>query len=98
MVDLIMILIFIICGVQLWRGKWSWLIAGYNTASEQEKAKTNEWALGKVMSIILIISAMLIGLGSLFLQLQLVIAIAITILVGGAIAYINTSPRFKNEI
>ncbi|OTN87837.1 hypothetical protein A5819_000285 [Enterococcus sp. 7E2_DIV0204] len=50
MVKLIMMLIFILCGIQLWRGKWLWLIAGYNTASKQEKATLNERALGKAMA------------------------------------------------
>lgn len=95
MVNLMMIFIFIVCGVQLWRGKWLWLIAGYNTASKQEKEKINGRVLGKAMSGILIFSALLIGWASLFPRFQLVSVVVIIIIVGGMIAYINTSPRFK---
>lgn len=95
MVELIMILIFILCGIQLWRGKWLWLIAGYNTASKQEKATLNGRALGKAMGGILFISAALIGLISLFPEIQLMAVVVIIVLVGMMIAYINTSPRFK---
>lgn len=32
-----LISLFLICGIQFYRGKWFNLIAGYNTASPQEK-------------------------------------------------------------
>ncbi|MEI5995094.1 DUF3784 domain-containing protein [Candidatus Enterococcus mansonii] len=95
MFDLLMIVVFVSCAVQFWRGKWLWLIAGYNTTSHQEKEKVNASALGKAMSGLLIISAALIGLMRVFPKLQLVGVIGIVILVGVMIAYINISPRFK---
>lgn len=95
MIDLLMILIFIVCGIQLWQGKWLWLIAGYNTANKQEKAKINGRALGKAIGGLLIFSAVLIGLMRLFPAFQPIAVVTIILLVGGMITYINLSPRFK---
>ncbi|MBO0440657.1 DUF3784 domain-containing protein [Candidatus Enterococcus ikei] len=95
MFDLFMIAVFIGCAIQFWRGKWLWLIAGYNTVSQQEKKKINSSALGKAMSGLMITSAVLIGLIRFFPKLQLAGVIGIVMLVGGMIAYVNTSSRFK---
>ncbi|EOL46343.1 DUF3784 domain-containing protein [Enterococcus caccae] len=97
MLELIMILMFILCGIQLWRGKWLWLIAGYNTATKQEKAKLNGKMLGKAVSGLLFISAISIGLTSFFPEIKLVTIVGIIVLVGMMIAYVNTSPKFRQK-
>ena len=52
--------LFLILSVFLFQGKGSWLIAGYNTASEEEKAKYDKKKLCKgVSGITLITSVML---------------------------------------
>ena len=52
--------IFIVMAIYLFLGKGSWLIAGYNTASAEEKSKYDEKKLCKVTGVtILIVSLML---------------------------------------
>lgn len=52
--------LFLILSVFLFRGKGSWLIAGYNTASEEDKAKYDKKKLCKgVSAITLVVSVMM---------------------------------------
>jgi hypothetical protein len=44
-----LIIIFIICGIFLLFGKGSWLIAGYNTSSKEEKEKFDEKKLCRII-------------------------------------------------
>lgn len=45
-------IVFFIIGIVILIGKGDWLIAGYNTASEEEKKKVNIVRLRIVMAII----------------------------------------------
>lgn len=42
MLGWIIFAVFAVMGVLLWTGKGGWLIAGYNTASAEEKKKYDE--------------------------------------------------------
>ena len=37
-IHIALILLFLILGIVLWKGKGAWMIAGYNTSSKAEKA------------------------------------------------------------
>lgn len=52
--------------ITLLSGHGSWLIAGYNTASKEEKAKYNEKKLCRVMGIGMTIITLLILIAELF--------------------------------
>ncbi|GAA0736526.1 DUF3784 domain-containing protein [Clostridium oceanicum] len=93
-------LLFVILGIVLKCGKGSFLIAGYNMASEEEKAKYDEKALCNFMgNLMLVISAIIIFMGiCLVLELESLKPIAtclIPIVTIGAIIYTNTGNRFK---
>ena len=49
--------LLLICSVQFYRGKWFNLIAGYNTASPQEKSKAEEQNVGKKVALVCFVSA-----------------------------------------
>lgn len=52
--------LFLALGIFLFYGKGSWLIAGYNTASEEDKAKYDKKKLCKGVSVItLVVSVMM---------------------------------------
>ena len=46
--------IFVLLSIPLFLGKGSWLIAGYNTASEEEKKKYDEKKLCRTMGLFLL--------------------------------------------
>lgn len=57
----VIITIFVVCGIFLLFGKGSWLIAGYNTASKEEKEKIDEKKLCKSMGVMLLMIAAIMG-------------------------------------
>ena len=62
---LVISIIFLIISILLLMGKGSFLIAGYNTASEKEKAKYNEKKLCRIVGLGFLV--MTCGLFSLFI-------------------------------
>ena len=86
-------------GIALLQGKGAWLIAGYNTLSDEEKAKYDELALCKAtgkMMFGITFSMAFISLGELFQLEGLVITgvvLMIAIILVGVI-YINTGSRY----
>lgn len=96
-------IILFICGLAIGTGKANFLIAGYNTASKEEKAKINEKALSKFMCEFLLV----LGLIQLIIPIANIIEvnnfdfiftctniafIAVTLL---GIIFMNTGKRFK---
>jgi cytochrome bd-type quinol oxidase subunit 1 len=63
---IILAIIFFVLGIALYSGRASWTIAGYNTASEEEKKKYDEKKLCKSMGIFCIIVTVLIGIMTYF--------------------------------
>lgn len=53
-------IVFFIIGIVILIGKGDWLIAGYNTASEEERKKVNIIRLRIVMAIICWLSAVFV--------------------------------------
>jgi hypothetical protein len=93
------ILILVVCGIQLLRGKWLMIIAGYNTATKEEREKINGKALGKFLGSVLIINAILLLFLTLFISpiVTPLIIILMTALVIGSIIYASVSKKFKNN-
>lgn len=97
-----MILLFLLLGLVFSQGKGAFLIAGYNTASEAEKAKYDEKALcrcmGKLMFALagtwapIALSALLDRMWLLWLGLVLFLAVCL-----GGVIYMNTGSRFRKR-
>lgn len=100
LLDGIFVGLFLILGIVFLRGKGSFLIAGYNTASQSEKEKIDEKKLcryvGRLMfafagcCLILMASELLKKMWLLWLGLILFFVIAI-----GGVIYINTGNRLQ---
>lgn len=61
-------LIFSIMGICLICGKGTWMIAGYNTMSKEEKEKCNQKKISRAVGIFLLIIAVLWGIISFVIQ------------------------------
>ena len=94
-------LIFLILGIVLWRGKGSWLIAGYNTSSKAEKSKYDEKALCRFVAklmffcagcMVCLMISPIVGKWLLWLS-QSIMFVGI---IAGVI-YANTGNRFKKK-
>lgn len=98
----ILILLSVILGIFLWRGKGAFLIAGYNTAKPSERAKYNEKALCRSVAVILfaialsfIVSAFGIVYDEIIPPWLGFVLILVVALIG--IIYINTSKKVKRK-
>lgn len=60
------ILICLIIGLQLLRGKWLMLISGYNTLTPAERSRYDGRALGRIVGIYIIIIALLVAVTVVF--------------------------------
>ncbi|WP_099466520.1 DUF3784 domain-containing protein [Konateibacter massiliensis] len=58
----IMAIIFTVLGIYLLTGRGGWLIAGYNTASKEEKEKYDEKKLCRSMGVLMLVIAVIICL------------------------------------
>ena len=96
------VLLFVILGIVFLCGKGSFLIAGYNTMSPQEKATWDEKALCKTIGVLMLIVAACLtaaGLGSVlhkyvFLTISIILIFVTAI---GGVIYISTSKRVKRK-
>ncbi|MBM7713046.1 Zn-dependent membrane protease YugP [Bacillus thermophilus] len=101
----ILIIIFIsffIFAIVLSRGKGAFLIAGYNTMSDSEKAQYDEVALCKFMGKIMFgvcLSILLLTLSEVLgKQVLLIIGLILLFtLIIFALVYLNTGNRFKKK-
>ena len=92
--------LFIVLGIVFASGKGANLIAGYNTASPEEKAKIDEKKLLKAMSVFMFVLAgcFIVSASSEIFHLKLLIwigqALFVVALIAGII-YMNKKDRFK---
>ena len=92
--------LFLVLGIVFAAGKGANLIAGYNTASPEEKAKTDEKKLLKAMSVLMFVLAgcFVISASSEIFKLKMLIwigqALFVVVLIVGLI-YINTKTKIK---
>ncbi|MCB5955988.1 DUF3784 domain-containing protein [Enterococcus sp. CWB-B31] len=89
-------LIFIVIGMQLIRGKWLMLIAGYNTMSSEKRKRINGQALGKALGIFLLYFAVVILATTSLPALADLFGWLILVPIGFLLIYVNTSAKFKN--
>ena len=95
-------LLIVAASIVLLMGKGSWMIAGYNTSSKEEKEKTDSVALCKFMGKILLpIGALLplIAVGEIC-EIDWLGTLYIVILFGlivFALIYANTKKRFQKK-
>ncbi|WP_288477803.1 DUF3784 domain-containing protein [uncultured Clostridium sp.] len=96
-------IILIIFGMIIRTGKANFLIAGYNTASKEEKEKINEKELAKSMGNLLFILggielilpiSKVLNLGDMKILMICVNVLFIFVAIGGII-YMNTAKKFK---
>ncbi|MDQ0157464.1 DUF3784 domain-containing protein [Robertmurraya andreesenii] len=102
-VNLIIMIPFLIFAIFLSKGKGAFLIAGYNTKSDSEKAKYDEVALCKFMGKIMYGICFSLFLWSLseMLEKQFIFIIGLILflsLVIFALVYVNTRNRFKKDV
>lgn len=101
-VPIALLILFTALGLYLLQGKGGWLIAGYNTMSQEDKEKYDEAALCKATGKLILAIAFTIGLitaGDLLQTNALTIsgvALMVLFIILGLI-YINTGERFKNK-
>lgn len=97
---IIVIAIFIVIGIFLLNGKGAFLIAGYNTMSEEEKAKYDTVALCKFMGKMMFAFSfiMVFWLLSDLYRMDWLLYVGIALFIGLFIfmmIYMNTGNRFK---
>lgn len=99
-INLIFFIAFLLLSVYLSKGKGGFLIAGYNTLSDEEKSQYDEVALCKCVGKIMYGVSFSILLWSLseFFQIQALFIIGLIfffLFVFGGLIYVNTGNRFK---
>jgi len=100
-IHLPIIILFLVLGIVLWRGKGAWLIAGYNTSSKSEKARYDEKALCRFVARLMFFCAgctvlfalsPLVGMWLFWLAFILMLVVIIA-----SVIYANTGNRFKKR-
>lgn len=99
---LIIAIPFLVFSIILSKGKGAWLLTGYNTMSDSEKAEYDEVALCKCMGKVMYgitSSILLIALAELLDQQYLLIIgiVLFTALLIFAFVFTNTKDRFKKK-
>ena len=99
-IHLIIVCSFIVLGILFSKGKGAFLIAGYNTASAREKAKTDEKKLCRFMGKFMFALAacwLVIAASALFDLMPLLwigLGLFLVVVIAGVI-YANTGNRFQ---
>lgn len=102
-VNIVIMIPLLLLAITFSKGKGAFLIAGYNTMSEKEKAKLNEVEICKFMGKIMYgvsFSLLLLAISEL-LEFQILMIAGIVSCIGlpiFAVIYSNSGNRFKREI
>jgi len=99
---ILIIAFFVLVGIMLSLGKWSFLIAGFNTMSKEEKAKYDVISLCKFMGKLMFMIAFCITLFVLsdILMMKILFKVGITLFIVSiifVIIYANTENRFERK-
>lgn len=94
------IALLIVLGIMFFCGKGAFLIAGYNTASKEEKSRIDEKLLVRFMGKLMFLLAacwLIVALGSIYniIFLHIIGILLFFIVIVCAIVYANTGNRFK---
>lgn len=92
---LILEIVILVTGIQLCRGKWLFLVAGYNTMGKESKAIVNGNFVGRTLGILLLVSSVIIGTAAVFPEAQTVCFVLQILVVAAAIVYVNMSKKAK---
>ena len=101
-INSVFVLLFLVLGIVLWHGKGSVLIAGYNTATQQERSRYDQKALCRGVGVLTFVLAgcyAVATLGTALNSMALVwigIVLVLIAIIAGAI-YINVSKRFRKK-
>ena len=100
---ILMIALFILLGIMLSLGKWSFLIAGFNTMTKEEKEKYDVMSLCKFMGKLMFIIAFCITLFTLsdIFMMKILFNIGTVILIVSiifTIIYISISQYMKTRL
>ena len=96
-----LVAVLVIAGITLLSGKGTWMIAGYNTASPEERAAFDEKELCRGVGAIMIVLSGLLALLELNLTLwssalpTSVLVVLMLGTLGASIVYLNTARRFR---
>lgn len=99
-VHLVVVVVFLILGISFSKGKGTFLIAGYNTASKEKKQKIDEKKLSRFMAKLMFVLAgcwLIIALSDVIQSMPLHfvgLGLFIVIVLAGVV-YANTGDRFK---
>ncbi|MPQ45366.1 DUF3784 domain-containing protein [Clostridium tarantellae] len=99
---ILIVCLFIFIGIMLSLGKWSFLIAGFNTMSKEEKQKYDVISLCKFMGKFMFVIAFSISLFILsdIFMMNMLFNIGVAIIIGSTIftvIYVNTGNRFESK-
>ena len=100
--EILMVCLFILIGIMLSLGKWSFLIAGFNTMSKEEIEKYDVISLCKFTGKIMFVVAFSIALFILsdILMMPILLNIGVVIIISSvifAVIYANTGNRFEKK-
>ena len=100
--EILMVCLFILIGIMLSLGKWSFLIAGFNTMSKEEQEKYDVISLCKFTGKIMFVVAFSIALFILsdILMMPILLNIGVVIIISSvifAVIYANTGNRFEKK-
>lgn len=96
-----LVAVLAIAGITLLSGKGTWMIAGYNTASPEERAAFDEKELCRGVGAIMIVLSGFMALLELDLTLwssallTSVLVVLMLATLGASIVYLNTARRFR---
>ena len=94
-IALVIGIIFFVGGVQLFRGRWLFLVAGYNTMSKEKRKKLNGRFIGKVIGTMLLLSCLIIFAMLIYPEAKtfyFILQLAIVII---GVIYVNVSDKRK---
>lgn len=100
--EILMISLFVVLGIMLSLGKWSFLIAGFNALSKEEQNKYDILSLCKFMGKVMFSIAFSISLFVLsdLLAMKIIYNIGLAlslVIVIFTVIYANTGDRFKKR-
>jgi hypothetical protein len=96
-------LITIVLGLIIRLGNASWLIAGYNTASKEEKEKYDKKQLNKLVSNLLfslaaVLLLIALGIKNSIIGLVILGGILFFVVLIGGLVYMNTGNRLSKKL
>ncbi|WP_314067941.1 DUF3784 domain-containing protein [uncultured Vagococcus sp.] len=93
--EILLCLVLFIVGIQLFRGKWLMLIAGYNTSSREKREQINGHNFGKLIGGLVLICSLAIIITLIKPEIANVFAALIPLLVLFSLVFAHFSRWFR---